>query len=74
VELVFGEESEPTNAILLVFPQLSLDVYGNVIRLNLTAVQKLCQELSFVLSSLQQFFREAWRIWQAGLNENNQSR
>jgi hypothetical protein len=68
MELVFGEECEPVNAILLVLPQLSLDFHGDVVRLDLTAVQKLCQELSLFLSSPQEFFRETRRIWQTSLN------
>jgi hypothetical protein len=67
MELIFGEEGEPIYAILLVFPKLCLDLNGNMVRFDLTAVEKLCQELALLISSLQKLFREARRVRQTGL-------
>jgi hypothetical protein len=52
MELIFGQEGEPIYAILLVFPKLCLDLNGNMIRFDLSAVEKLCQELTLLNSSL----------------------
>lgn len=67
MELIFGEEGEPIYAILLVFPKLCLDLNGNMVCFDLTAVKKLCQELALIFSSLQEFFREARRVRQTSL-------
>jgi hypothetical protein len=72
MKLVFGEECEPIDAVLLVFSQFSLDFHGDVVCLDLTAVQELCQELPLFLSSLQEIFREARRVWQTSLKRIEQ--
>ena len=73
MELIFGEEGKPIYAILLVFPKLCLDLNGNMVRFDLTAVEKLCQELTLLISSLQKLFREARRVRQTSLYKINQS-
>jgi hypothetical protein len=42
-----------------------------MVRFNLAAVEKLCQELTLLMSSLQKLFREARRIWQTSLRGIN---
>jgi hypothetical protein len=71
MELIFGEEGEPIYAILLVFPKLCLDLNGNMVRFDLTAVEKLCQELTLLTSSLQKLFRETRRVRQTSLYKIN---
>ena len=73
MKLIFGEESEPIYAILLVFPKLCLDLNGNMVRFDLGAVEKLRQELTLLFSSLQKLFREARRVRQTSLHGINQS-
>jgi hypothetical protein len=62
MELIFSQEGEPIYAILLVFPKLCFDLNGNMIRFDLSTVEKLCQELTLFISSLQKLFREARRV------------
>jgi hypothetical protein len=72
MKLVLGQECEPIHAILLVLPKLCIDLDRNMVRVDLAAVEKLCQELTLFMSSLQKLFREARRIWQTSLHKINQ--
>ena len=67
MKLVFGQECQPIHAILLVFPKLCLDLDRNMVRFYLTAVEKLCQELTLVISPFQKLFRETNGIWKTSL-------
>lgn len=70
MQLELRKESEPVNTILLIFPQLCLDRDRNVVLLNLTSIEKLCQEGSFFVSSAQQIFGEIGRVGKTGLQNH----
>ena len=52
MELVFGKEREPVDALLLVLAQFSLYRHRDSILLHFAAVKKLRQELPFVFTFL----------------------
>ena len=68
MQLILGQEGEPVDAILLILPQFGVDLHRQLVLLDLRTVEKLTEELSFALSSLQQVVREPRRVRQPNLN------
>jgi hypothetical protein len=67
MQVVFGKEGQPVNAILLVLAEFRLNRYRNSIWFNFRSVKQLHQELTFSFPTLEQVVWEAGRIWKAGL-------
>ena len=63
VKLVLRQEGKPVDSLLLVFAQLRFDLYRKYILFDFVAIQKLRQELTFVVSPSEEFFRETRRVW-----------
>jgi hypothetical protein len=53
VQLVLVEKREPVDAFLLVFAQLGFNLHRNLMGVQLTAIEQLCEELSLVVTMLQ---------------------
>lgn len=54
MQLVLGKESQPVDAILLIFTKLCVDLDWDDILFYFTSVQKLSQEFSFGFTTLQE--------------------
>ena len=53
VKLVLRKEGKPVDALLLILPELSLDLHRDVVLLHFTTIQQLHQELPFLVAALQ---------------------
>ena len=62
MKLILCQESQPAHTVLLILPQIRLDIDRNLILLGLATIQQLHQELSFVVPLGQEFGRKAWWI------------
>ena len=67
MKLVLGKEGQPADAVLLVLAKLGLDINRYRIRDDFASIQELGQEVTLLLSTLQEFFWEAWRVRKASL-------
>lgn len=74
MELVLGEEREPADAIALVLAELDADRDRNLVLLDLGTIEKLRQELALVVALREQVGREAGRVGQASLEEQDVSK
>jgi hypothetical protein len=76
VQVVLVEEGHPIDALLLVLAQFSVDLDGQVVVVQLVAVEQLFQEVALLLLLFDQFLAEPLRIWYAALegHETNQRR
>lgn len=68
MQLIFGQERQPVDTFLLVLAEIGLDWYRDIVFGDLTAVEKLRQELSFDVTFSEEIIRETWRVWQTSLN------
>lgn len=62
VQLVFRQESQPINTILLVFTQFCIDFDRYSILLDLRTVKQLTEELSLCLTTFEKVFGKARRV------------
>ena len=68
MKLVLRQEGEPVDSFLLVLAQFCLDLYREYVLFDLAAVQKLCQELAFLVPPPKEFLRETGGVRQTGLD------
>jgi hypothetical protein len=68
VQLVLGEEGEPVDTLLLVVSELGLDRDGDLVPLDLAAVEQLVEELTLARPLGKQLVWEAWWVGDAGLS------
>ena len=71
MELVFGKEREPVDALLLVLAQFRLDRDRDAILLDFAAVKELHEELTLLLPTLEKILGEVGRIWQTRFKWNH---
>lgn len=67
VELVFREECEPVDSLLLVFPELSVDLDRNLVLLHFGSVQQLRKELPLLVPATEKVFRKVRRVRKSSL-------
>lgn len=72
MELVLGEEREPTDSVALVLAELDLDRDRDLVLFDLVAVKELGKELALGLSFREEVGREARRIRETSLERKSQ--
>ena len=50
MQLELGQEAEPVNPVLLIFSKLGVDRYRDHVSVNLSTIEKLCEECSLRLT------------------------
>jgi hypothetical protein len=50
VELIFGQERQPAHTVLLILPQIGLDLDRDLVLFGLASIQQLHEEFSFLVS------------------------
>lgn len=74
MQLIFGKESKPADAILLVLAKLGVDGNRDFVRNDLAPVQQLRQEVALFLATLEELFRKSRRVGQARLSDESVAR
>ena len=62
MKLVFGQEGEPIDSILLVFTQFRVDGDRKMVNFHFGAVEELGQKFALSLSPAQKFFRKPFGV------------
>ena len=57
MQLVFVQESQPIDAILLIFAKICIDADGQSVSIQLGAIEKLFEEMPFFLFLFNQLMR-----------------
>ena len=56
MQLVLRQKCKPVDAILLVLAQFGINLHRYMVLLHFVSIKKLCQELSFMFTFLQELF------------------